>query len=63
MIVAHRIPPALAGLKPENAGGFGDIEKINKIYVENEIKPMAQPFQELNRQLPRHAQFRFNFEL
>ncbi|ELU00473.1 hypothetical protein CAPTEDRAFT_94701, partial [Capitella teleta] len=26
-IVGHRLHPALAGLKPENAGGFGDIQK------------------------------------
>ena len=62
VIVAHRIPPALAGLKPENVGGFGDIEKISVVYRDNEVRPKAIPFTELNRQLPRHAHFVFNFD-
>lgn len=62
VIVAHRIPPALAGLKPENAAGFGDIEKISAVYVENEVRPMTQPFIELNQQLPPRARFNFNFD-
>ena len=62
VIVSHRLHPALAGLKPENAAGFGDIEKINKVYVDNEVRFMTQPFMELNQFLPARARFNFNFE-
>ncbi|GAA4649039.1 phage portal protein [Kistimonas scapharcae] len=61
VVVAHRVPPALAGIKPDNNGGFGDIEKIKGVYVETEVMPMAQPFEDLNSQLPARAQFTFNF--
>ena len=52
VIVAHRVPPALAGVKPDNVGGFGDIEKIARIYIQNELIPLAQPFEHLNLDLP-----------
>lgn len=60
VIVAHRVPPALAGVKPTNTGGFGDIEKINTVYQQNEVFPMTLPFKELNEQLngPLRIEFR-----
>ena len=61
VIVGHRMHPALGGMKPDNAGGFGDIQKITEAYVENEVKAMAMPFQELNSLLPTNAHFTFNF--
>ena len=48
----HRVPPALAGMMPLNVGGFGDVEKIDKIYYENEVVPMQQVILELNDHLP-----------
>lgn len=52
VISMHRIPPALAGIMPENTGGFGDIEKISRVYYENEVMPMQDVFLELNQYLP-----------
>lgn len=61
VIVGHRMHPALAALKPENAGGFGDIEKIDVVYTRNEVRAMAMAFQEVNSRLPAHARFTFEF--
>ncbi|WP_445357297.1 phage portal protein [Microbulbifer sp. ANSA002] len=47
-----RIQPALAGVMPENSGGFGDIEKISRAYYENEVLPMQDVFMQLNEWLP-----------
>lgn len=51
VIAAWRMNPALAGIMPENAGGFGDIEKIDRVYSRNEIRPIAQLFLQLNAAL------------
>ncbi|MGV6475005.1 phage portal protein [Azotobacter vinelandii] len=51
VIAAWRMNPALAGIMPENAGGFGDIEKIDRVYSRNEIRPIAQLFLQLNTAL------------
>ncbi|MGH8386553.1 MAG: phage portal protein [Pseudomonas sp.] len=48
VIAAWRMHPALAGVIPENAGGFGDIEKIDRIYTNNEIRPICQLFLQVN---------------
>ena len=61
VIVAHRLPPELAGLMPENTAGFGDIEKTSRVYIENEVQAMVLPFQMMNRQLPANARFQFAF--
>ena len=54
VISMWRIQPVLAGVMPDNAGGFGDIEKISKVYYENETLPFQKVFLQLNEQLP-HA--------
>lgn len=54
-----RIQPILAGVMPDNAGGFGDIEKISRVYEENEIVPMQDIFKELNSELPPHKHLKF----
>ncbi len=36
-LAGHRIPPQLIGVVPQNAGGFGDIEKAAKVFYYNEI--------------------------
>lgn len=51
VIAAWRMNPALAGIMPENVGGFGDIEKIDRVYTNNEIRPIAQLFLQLNDSL------------
>lgn len=51
IIAAHRMNPALAGIMPENSAGFGDIEKIDRVYTNNEIRPIAQLFLQINQVL------------
>ncbi|KPN91715.1 phage portal protein [Pseudomonas nunensis] len=51
VIAAWRMNPALAGIIPENNGGFGDIEKIDRVYTSNEIRPICQLFSQLNNKL------------
>ena len=55
----HRIQPALAGIMPENNSGFGDLEKIAKVYFEFEVEPLQQVFLPLNDLLPEARKFRF----
>lgn len=58
-----RIQPALAGVMPDNAGGFGDIEKISRVYHENETVPVHRVFLELNQHLHSSRSIRFNPKL
>jgi len=55
-----RIQPALAGIMPENNAGFGDVEKIQRMYFENEVVPIQQVFLQLNENLPRARHISFN---
>lgn len=48
VIAAWRMNPALAGIIPENSAGFGDIEKIDRVYTNNEIRPICQMFNQVN---------------
>ncbi|BBM04181.1 phage portal protein [Microbulbifer sp. GL-2] len=59
ILSSWRIQPALAGVMPENNGGFGDIEKIDRVYYENEVLPMQNVFLELNELLPRGKKIEF----
>jgi PBSX family phage portal protein len=61
IIVAHGVPPQLAGMKPDNVGGFGDIEKLAKWYRASEVQALVQPFIELNDKLPNKMKFQFDF--
>jgi PBSX family phage portal protein len=47
----HRMQPGLSGIMPETNGGFGDIEKIMKVYHELEIGALQQPFLEINQHI------------
>ena len=51
VIAAWRMNPALAGVMPENAAGFGDIEKIDRVYMNNEIRPISHLFLQVNNRL------------
>lgn len=51
VIAAWRMNPALAGIIPENSAGFGDIEKIDRVYTANEIRPICQLFDQVNEML------------
>ncbi|WP_231906553.1 phage portal protein [Pseudomonas sp. StFLB209] len=57
IIAAWRMNPALAGIIPENSGGFGDIEKIDRVYTSNEIRPICQLFDEANEALREDRRF------
>lgn len=57
VIAAWRMNPALAGIIPENSAGFGDIEKIDRVYTNNEIRPICQLFSQLNETLREDRRF------
>ncbi|WP_241579955.1 phage portal protein [Rosenbergiella nectarea] len=48
MLGAHRVPPQMMGIMPNNVGGFGDVEKASRIFVRNELLPLQKRFEELN---------------
>lgn len=47
-LAAHRVPPQLMGIIPNNTGGFGDAEKAAAVFSANEITPLQARFLELN---------------
>lgn len=51
MMAAHRVPPQMMGIIPNNTGGFGDVEKASRVFVRNELKPLQKRLQELNKWL------------
>lgn len=48
LLAAHRVPPQLMGIIPNNTGGFGDAEKAARVFTINEIKPLQERFKALN---------------
>ncbi|WP_139539395.1 phage portal protein [Klebsiella spallanzanii] len=48
LLDAHRIPFQLMGGKPENVGSLGDIEKVAKVFVRNELIPLQDRIREVN---------------
>ncbi|WP_315708978.1 phage portal protein [Brenneria uluponensis] len=48
MLAAHRVPPQLMGIMPNNTGGFGDVEKAAKVFAINELTPIMESLKELN---------------
>lgn len=34
-MAAHRVPPQMMGIMPNNVGGFGDVEKASSVFVRN----------------------------
>ena len=47
-LAAHRVPPQLMGIIPNNTGGFGDIEKAASVFVANELQPLQETLSEFN---------------
>ncbi|MEL5679794.1 phage portal protein [Serratia nevei] len=45
---AHRVPPQLMCIVPENAGGFGDVKEASEVFVKNELIPLQMRIVELN---------------
>ncbi|KAF0111313.1 MAG: phage portal protein pbsx family [Hyphomonadaceae bacterium] len=48
VLTAHRAPPQLLGIVPNNAGGFGDVTKATNVFFENEIVPLQMICLEVN---------------
>lgn len=48
LLCAHRVPPQMMGIIPENSGGFGDSVKASQVFVRNELTPLQERFKELN---------------
>ncbi|MDU7960930.1 MAG: hypothetical protein E7J40_22700, partial [Escherichia coli] len=51
MMAAHRVPPQMMGIMPNNVGGFGDVEKASLVFVRNELIPLQKRLKELNHWL------------
>lgn len=47
-MAAHRVPPQMMGIMPNNVGGFGDVEKASKVFVRNELLPLQKRISEIN---------------
>ncbi len=48
LLSAHRVPPQMMGIIPDNAGGFGDVEKAAQVFVRNELTPLQEIMKELD---------------
>ena len=48
LLAAHRVPPQLIGIIPQNNGGFGDIGRASDVFFSHEIEPIIQRMMELN---------------
>jgi PBSX family phage portal protein len=59
ILAMWRIQAALAGVRPDNTGGYGDIEKIAKVYFQYETVPMQDNFLQLNQYLKGSRKLQF----
>ena len=51
-MAAHRVPPQMMGIMPNNVGGLGMWRRLAGIcYVRNELTACKKRFQELNNGL------------
>lgn len=48
VLAAHRVPPGLLGIIPNNTGGFGNAQQALQVFVENEIVPLQGLFESFN---------------
>lgn len=48
VLAAHRVPPQLLGIIPNNTGGFGDVEKAAAVFGRNELTPLMEQFTDIN---------------
>lgn len=48
VLAAHRVPPQLLGILPNNTGGFGAIEPAARVFARNELVPLQSQFLALN---------------
>ncbi|OCC25297.1 phage portal protein [Croceicoccus estronivorus] len=55
VLAAHRVPPQLLGVIPQNNGGFGDVRTANDVFFVNEIEPLMLRLTEVNAWLGREV--------
>lgn len=48
LMSAHRVPPQMMGIMPNNSGGFGDVVKAAQVFVRNELMSLQERIKELN---------------
>lgn len=48
VLAAHRVPPVLLGVVPQNTGGFGDVAKAADVFHRAEIEPLQLRMLEIN---------------
>ncbi|MFD0726951.1 phage portal protein [Lysobacter brunescens] len=48
ILAAHRVPPQLLGLVPNNTGGFGKASEAAEVFVANELLPLQIMFRQIN---------------
>jgi PBSX family phage portal protein len=48
ILAAHRVPPQVISVIPQNNGGFGDVGKANDVFFSNEIEPLMMRCREIN---------------
>ena len=48
VLAAHRVPPQLLGIMPNNTGGFGAVEPAAKVFARNELVPLQSQFLAMN---------------
>ncbi|WP_380184887.1 phage portal protein [Kalamiella sp. sgz302252] len=51
LLSAHRVPPQMMGIIPDNSGGFGDAVKASQVFVRNELTPLQERMREINHWL------------
>jgi capsid portal protein len=64
LLAAHRVPPQLMDIVPNNTGGFGAADTAAEVFGTNEIKLLQRRFAQLNERLGdevvRFNQYRIN---
>lgn len=48
LLAAHRVPPQLIGVIPQNNGGFGDVRSAMDVFFMNEIEPLMEKMRQIN---------------
>lgn len=48
VLAAHRVPPQLMGIVPNNTGGFGNIKDAASVFNRNELIPLQAMFKTIN---------------
>lgn len=48
ILAAHRVPPQLLGMVPQNSGGFGDIVAQSHVFYALEVQPIIEQMLQIN---------------